>query len=298
MTIQRVLHFTKMHALSNDFMVVDGHLWRQFNLDEAWIRAMGDRHQGVGFDQLLVLEVADDDSVDFNLAIYNRDGRPAEQCGNGTLCVAFFAMSIGLVRTELEALSRRSRTMSFRTLGGTIAATVLEATSSAEATVRAELGVPSIEPACVPFCTDQPALTYELELGADYPKVQIIPVSMGNPHGVVFMESSFGEKFEQVAQAIQNHERFPASVNVEFVEVIDRQSMRLRVFERGVGETMACGTGACAAVTAARLVGRIDECVQVFQAGGSAEVSWCGPDEPITLTAVASRVFEGELDIG
>ena len=164
--------------------------------------------------------------------------------------------------------------------------------------VRANLGIPTTDPKNVPFITDSLDIEYEVDLElASMPKVRLTPVGMGNPHAVVFITNGGGIDREAISAAIQVHERFPESVNVEFVEIVDRSLIRLRVYERGIGETMACGTGACAAVTAAKLAGHVDSRVSVQQVGGTVSVDWLGPHHPISLTASTSRVFDGEIHL-
>ena len=275
-----------MHALGNDFLVIDG-IRQAIELRTEWIRLAGDRHRGVGFDQLLHIRAFEGNGADFELVIYNNDGSPAQQCGNGTMCVARFVN---------EEKLNTNPAMVFKTLGGFVKANVLSSDAEGNVLARAELGIPTTDPDSVPFITDTPHLKYEIDLNLDDSStLRLIPVGMGNPHAVVFIENVCDVSFEAVSSAIQAHERFPDSVNVEFVELVDRNHVRLRVFERGVGETMACGTGACAAVTAARLDGRVDSRVSVQQVGGTVLVDWPGPAHPISLTAATSRVFDGEI---
>ena len=283
-----MVKFTKMHTLGNDFLVING-LHQEVELPTDWVRFAGDRHRGIGFDQLLCIKAVEGNSADFELAIYNNDGNLAQQCGNGTLCVARFVS---------EEKLTSSSTVGFKTLGGIVKATVLGPDVDGNTTVRADLGIPTTEPNCVPFVADSHRHDYEIDLELEsMQKVRLIPVGMGNPHAVVFESIDRSNNLEAIAHAIQIHERFPDSVNVEFVEIVDRSLIRLRVFERGVGETMACGTGACAAVTAAKLAGYVDSRVSVDQVGGTVSVEWSGPDHPISLTAATSRVFDGEIHL-
>lgn len=275
-----------MHALGNDFMVING-VHEEVELRPEWVRAIGDRHRGIGFDQLLCIKAIEGNSADFELAIYNSDGNLAQQCGNGTLCVTRFVREENLTTNA---------TVAFKTLGGIVTATVLRNVADGRTDVRADLGIPTIDPKCVPFIAESHQLDYEVDLAlGSTPMVRLIPVGMGNPHAVVFLTNDHEINIDAVAAAIQTHERFPESANVEFVELVHRSLIRLRVFERGVGETMACGTGACAAVTAAYLAGHVDGRVSVEQVGGSVLVDWAGPDHHISLTAATSRVFDGEI---
>ena len=281
------LAFTKMHALGNDFLVVNG-MSQQFTVDTAWIERMSDRHCGIGFDQLLVVTPATHDATDFDLMIYNSDGSSAKQCGNGTLCVARYAREEGLTQKD---------ELSFRTLGGCVTARLSRSPGNQDLEVSAALGVPDAEPANVPFMAKARSLSYELDVGVEAP-VQLIPIGMGNPHAVVFCHDLCDTEMERLANAIQRHARFPSSVNVEFVAIETRARLRMRVFERGAGETMACGTGSCAAVAAARLANRVDNRVAVVQDGGTAWVEWEGVGHQISLTAIASRVFDGVVPLG
>ena len=286
---QERIAFSKMHALSNDFVVINA-VDQAFDASADWIREAGDRHRGIGFDQLLVIRHTDESAADFGLEIYNSDGNAAEQCGNGTLCVARYVLE--------EQLETKSE-LRFKTLGGLVVADVLGGSKHDNTLVRAELGVPSIEPERVPFVTTQASLSYELALEGNPQKtINVTPVGMGNPHAVIFVDESETWDYESVARAVQAHDRFPASANVEFVDVCDSEHIRIRVFERGAGETMACGTGACAATTAAKLASRIGSVVHAEQDGGIAKVEWPGIDQPISLTAETSRVFDGEIRIG
>lgn len=269
-------------------MVIDG-VTQDIVVRDEWFRFVGDRHRGIGFDQLLHIKANEGNDADFELAIYNSNGGSAQQCGNGTLCVARFVRE--------EKLSSES-TISFKTLGGIVEASVHDADAAGNVKVSAELGIPTTDPTGVPFVTDSSQLEYEINLRLEStPTIRLIPVGMGNPHAVVFTANTHDIDFEAVSEAIQSHERFPDSVNVEFVELLDRGTIRLRVFERGVGETMACGTGACAAVSGARLAGRVDSRVSVQQPGGTVSVHWPASDRPISLTASTSRVFDGEIQL-
>ena len=277
-----------MHALGNDFLVIDG-VSQEIVVSDEWVRFVGDRHRGIGFDQLLHVKAIEGNDADFELAIYNSDGKSAQQCGNGTLCVARYLRE--------EKLSSES-TISFKTLGGVVKASVLGTATDGHVKVRAELGIPTTDPTAVPFVTDSAQLEYEINLGLESTStIRLIPIGMGNPHAVVFVANTCGIDYEAVSEAIQSHERFPDSVNVEFVEILNRGLIRLRVFERGVGETLACGTGACAAVTGARLAGHVDGRVSVQQIGGTVSVAWPATDRPISLTASTSRVFDGDIQL-
>ena len=281
-----LMQFTKMHALGNDFVVVNTMANpRQFA--ESWVRQVGDRNRGIGFDQLLVIGQTPNPRAVAQLQIYNSDGSSAEQCGNGVLCVSRY-----LVERELTACSR----VCLQTGGGLVHAEVLEQANEG-CLVRAELGVPSIESDAVPFIAKTSAITHLLALDLDgQHNIEITPIAMGNPHAVVFDESN--EKLvESVAKAIQQHDQFPNSTNVEFVNVVNRTQINVRVFERGAGETQACGTGACASVVAARLRGLVDDRVSVQQRGGEAIVEFDALGGGVALTASAVQTFEGVIKV-
>ena len=243
------LRFAKMHGLGNDFMVVDL-VTQHAQPTPEQIRAWGDRHTGIGFDQFLMVLPPDDPDMDFRYRIFNADGSEAEHCGNGARCFARFVVD--------ERLTPK-RHLDIQTPTGAIHTRLKK-----NGHVEVEMGMPSTVPSAVPFVTDDPALSYCLDLGgAD---VELTPVSIGNPHAVLFVDDVGKADVEGIGAALQHHERFPEQVNVGFLEVVDRQRARLRVYERGVGETRACGTGACAAMIAGRLHDRLDRRARDFAA--------------------------------
>ncbi|MCE2424465.1 MAG: diaminopimelate epimerase [Pseudomonadales bacterium] len=274
------LRFTKMHGLGNDFMIVDLVTQRGDPTPEQ-IRNWGDRRTGVGFDQLLLALPPDDPTADFRLRIFNADGTEAEQCGNGARCFARF-----VVGEELTV----KRELAIETTGGRLETVLLD-----NGHVRVVMGVPETDPAAVPFEADGGSLSYPVDLGDE--SVEVTPVSMGNPHAVVFVDNVADVDVEGIGGAFQDHERFPERVNVGFLQVVDRRFGRLRVYERGAGETQACGSGACAAMVAARLHERFDERAKISLPGGKLRVEWQGRGAPATLSGPTELVYTGRIEL-
>ena len=275
------LSFAKMHGLGNDFMVVDLVIQRA-HLECDSIRAWSDRHTGVGFDQLLAVFPSDDPNSDFRCKIFNADGTEAQQCGNGARCVARFVVKCGLTDKHHLAL---------QTAAGIVHTTLL-----AGGDVGVEMGVPCIEPVRIPFLSPGVAPPYTVELNASGETLEVTPVSMGNPHAVVFVDDVSVAEVARIGADLQRHERFPERVNVGFLQVVDRQFGRLRVFERGVGETRACGSGACAAMVAGILQGRFDASARISLPGGTLQLEWQGPGTSVTLTGPAELVYTGTIE--
>lgn len=290
------IEFTKMHGLGNDFVVIDA-ITQQVTLDQATIARLGDRHTGVGFDQLLVVEAPDDPDVDFRYRIYNSDGTEAEQCGNGARCFARF------VRDRQLSMKRR---IVLQTGSGRISCEVHSDR------VDVDMGEPVFRFEAVPFdplaaTAAEDGCSFEARLdgghgvdaegqGGQGSLVRFVPVSMGNPHAVIFVDDVAAAPVAAVGAALQRHPCFPASVNVGFCEIVDPGFMRLRVYERGVGETLACGSGACAAVAAAQRTGRIEERVKVSLPGGKLRIAWQGSGHGIRMAGPAAVVFEGRFE--
>ncbi|NBC95010.1 MAG: diaminopimelate epimerase [Deinococcus-Thermus bacterium] len=269
--------FTKMHGLGNDFVVIDG-VQARVELAADEVRRVADRRTGVGCDQVLVIEPARD-GADFGYRIFNADGGEVEQCGNGARCVARFVREHGLSTAD---------EVRFATRGGTIRTRQL-----ADGRVAVDMGVPRFDPASIPFVADGEADRYELDV--DGRVWRLGAVSMGNPHAVLMVDDVEQAPVTTLGPAIEHHPRFPQRANVGFVQAGDRRHIRLRVWERGVGETMACGTGACAAVAVGRRQGLLDESVTVDLAGGALVIDWAGGDNPLWMTGPATTVFEGTL---
>ena len=274
------IKFTKMQGLGNDFVVLDG-VSQPLDLTTEQYRALGDRHFGVGCDQILLVERAIQPGVDFRYRIFNNDGGEVEQCGNGARCFARFVYAKGL--TE-------KREIRVETTKGIIGPKL-----EADGEVTVDMGAPFLLPAEIPFVADAQAVIYPLDVaGKSY---DISAVSMGNPHAVQVVDDVDSFPVATVGAAIEVHPRFPQKVNAGFMQIINRAAIRLRVFERGAGETLACGTGACAAVVSGILRGLLDDTVRVSTRGGELTIRWQGPGQPVLMTGPAVIVFEGEIEI-
>lgn len=272
------LEFTKMHGLGNDFVVFDG-VNQSLQLTPEQVRFIADRRFGVGCDQLLLVERPQTDAAEFRYRIYNADGGEVEQCGNGARCFARFVVDKGLTQ---------SRSIPVETAGGLI---VLQLEENGDVTVN--MGVPRFEPESLPFEADEQALSYGLQTRQG--EVQIAAVSMGNPHAVLEVENIDTADVESLGPEIEQHPRFPRRVNVGFMQIVSPSEIRLRVYERGAAETLACGTGACAAVAAGIRQGKLSETVKVSLPGGELVIRWLGENEPLYMTGPATRVFEGKI---
>lgn len=271
------LKFTKMHGLGNDFMVIDG-VTQNVELAGAEIAQWADRNFGIGFDQLLLVEPPTRPDRDFSYRIFNADGTEVENCGNGARCFARFVLDNNLIN---------DKTIRVETAGGD-----LELHVQGDGRVTVDMGRPRLRPEKIPFNAPEKAKLYPLQvLGQN---LEISAVNMGNPHCVLRVENIETADVETLGPAIESHDAFPQRVNAGFMQVVDRQSIRLRVFERGVGETLACGTGACAAVVAGVINGWLDEKVSVTLPGGVLTIHW-PKDGNVMMTGPAERVFEGIL---
>ncbi|MGZ5090087.1 MAG: diaminopimelate epimerase [Burkholderiales bacterium] len=275
------LRFTKMHGLGNDFVVVDA-TTEAIVLTADQLRVIADRHFGVGCDQILQVERARDDKTDFYYRIFNADGREVEQCGNGARCFVQYVRERGLTtKTEIRV----------GTLSGVIVPRL-----EADGQITVEMGVPRFEPRDIPFTADARALTYHIDVAGR--SVEISALSMGNPHAVQIVADVQVAPIAIEGPQIETHPRFPRRVNVGYMQVIDRHRIRLRVYERGAGETLACGTGACAAVVAGVTRDVVDRNgVTVETRGGNLVISWPGEDRPVMMTGPAVTVFEGEITL-
>ena len=274
------LFFSKMHGLGNDFMVVDGVTQKVYFTTET-IRRLADRHFGIGFDQLLLVEPPYDPEQDFHYRIYNADGSEVQQCGNGARCFARFVRLKGLTNKDRIAVS---------TMSGRI---VLQLEQDNQVTVN--MGIPEFEPAKVPFRAQKAEKTYLLRV--DEQTVMCGVVSMGNPHCVLEVDSVKSAPVESLGPLLESFDRFPERVNVGFMEVVSASEIRLRVYERGTGETLACGTGACAAAVIGMSQGKLSERVKVHLPGGTLQIAWKGPGTPVFMTGPAEHVFDGEIDL-
>ncbi|HVC49699.1 MAG TPA: diaminopimelate epimerase [Burkholderiales bacterium] len=275
------LRFTKMQGLGNDFVVVNG-LTKPVKLSALHIREMSDRHFGIGFDQLLLVEPPTTPGTDFRYRIFNADGKEVEQCGNGARCFVRYVVEHGLSsKTSLR----------IETSSGVIAPRLLQ-----DGLVEVDMGIPLFSPADIPFIADERAMTYLLDV--DGVMFEISALSMGNPHAILFVEDVDTAPVMVIGPRIERHKRFPERVNVGFVQIMDRRKIRLRVFERGVGETLACGTGACAAVAAAVLRNFTDRDVLVQTRGGDLTISWPSDGSGMMMRGPAKIVYEGEIELG
>ena len=274
------LAFTKMHGLGNDFIVFDARGPDELPSPAA-LHRLADRRTGIGFDQALVLEPPRREGTDVYYRIFNADGTEVEQCGNGARCIA---------RLVASRASRQDRTLRMDSPGG-----VVEARLRRDGLVSVAMGVPDFAPAALPFVAEHEAPSYRIELPSG--PIEFGAVSIGNPHAVIRVRSVDEAPVDSVGPAMENHARFPRRVNVGFLEIVAPDHVRLRVFERGVGETRACGTGACAAVAVARRHGPLAEEVRVDLPGGRLTVRWPGPGEPVWLTGPAETSFEGQVDV-
>ena len=272
------LHFSKMHGLGNDFMVLDL-ISQDAKLDSATIRQLANRHTGIGFDQLLTVEPPDDPDCDFRFRIYNADGSEAEHCGNGARCLTRFIFDRGLSYSKALRLQLTN--------------TQLEATLLDDGLIAINMGPPELRPAQVPFAATAQSSRYTLSVDSE--RLDITVLSMGNPHAVLLVDDVDLAPVADLGPQIEAHQRFPQRVNVGFLQVLDPQHIKLRVYERGVGETMACGTGACAAVVAGRLRELLAERVSVELIGGTLHIEWAGGDNPVIMTGPATTVYHGQL---
>ena len=274
------LKFTKMHGLGNDFVVFDA-ISQNVALTAGQFRFLADRHFGVGCDQILLVERATRSDADFRYRIFNADGGEVEQCGNGARCFVRFVHDKGLTP---------KREIQVETAAGII---VPRLEDNGQVTV--DMGVPRFEPVQVPFESEFRSSTYLLDVHGR--PVEISALSMGNPHAVLRVDDVETAPVAEYGPAIESHSRFPARVNVGFMQVLDRGHIRLRVYERGAGETLACGTGACAAVVAGIVRGLLDGEVRVATRGGELVIRWGGEGRPVMMTGPAVSVFDGEIDL-
>ncbi|MDH5408826.1 MAG: diaminopimelate epimerase [Gammaproteobacteria bacterium] len=274
------LQFTKMHGLGNDFVVIDA-TRQAISLSTEQIRFLADRRFGVGCDQVLLVESANSSDVDFRYRIFNADGGEVEQCGNGVRCFARFVRDQGL--TDKDRIR-------VETLSGIVEPQIL-----ANGEVEVNMGSPRLEPESIPFKAEQQATSYPLEVNGQ--KFDVGVVSMGNPHVVLNVENVDTADVSNIGPLLESDTHFPQRVNVGFMQVVNRQHIRLRVYERGSGETLACGTGACAAVVTGIQQGLLDTNVMVDLAGGSLNIKWSEIDQPVFMTGPATSVYNGMIEL-
>lgn len=272
------MQFSKMHGLGNDFVVVDA-ITQNLYFSPETIKRLADRHRGIGFDQMLVVEPPYDPDQDFHYRIFNADGSEVAQCGNGARCFARFVTLKGL--TDKKEISVSTQI-------GKMILNVLE-----NEKVQVNMGEPIWEPAKIPFVANKFEKNYILR--TDIQTVLCGVVSMGNPHCVVQVDDIKTANVEQLGPLLESHERFPERVNAGFMQVINRHHIKLRVYERGAGETQACGSGACAAVAVGIMQGLLDSKVQVDLPGGSLTIEWEGVGKPLFMTGEATHVYDGVI---
>lgn len=272
------ISFTKMQGLGNDFVVIDA-TSQPIELTTEQVRFLADRRFGVGCDQVLLVEPPRQAGVDFTYRIFNADGGEVEQCGNGARCFARYVRDHGLTRKKDIAVA---------THAGLICLHV-----EADGQITVDMGIPQFEPEVIPFEAEARAETYPLQLAST--EVDVSVLSMGNPHAVLRVEEVENAPVDSLGPEIEAHPRFPRRVNVGFMQIVDRQHIKLRVYERGAGETLACGTGACAAVVVGRQRGWLDDKVTVSLPGGNLKIQWSGEGQVVMMTGPAVSVFEGRV---
>ncbi|MCU0840168.1 MAG: diaminopimelate epimerase [Thiobacillaceae bacterium] len=274
------LQFTKMHGLGNDFVVFDG-IHQQVALTPAQLRHLADRHFGVGCDQILLVEAPTRPDVDFRYRIFNADGGEVSQCGNGARCFVRFVHERGLTT---------KRAIRVETASGVIVPCL-----EADGQVTVDMGPPRFAPADIPFDAPERRLTYDLEVGGR--RLEISALSMGNPHAVWIVDDVHRAPVAELGPLIEYHPRFPERVNAGFLQLLSRREALLRVHERGSGETLSCGTGACAAAVAGMTRGLLDAAVTVHTRGGELIIRWSGADNPVYMTGPAATVYQGEIEL-
>lgn len=275
-----MLSFIKMHGLGNDFVVFDA-IHQKIDLTTQQIQSIADRHFGIGCDQVLLVESPRSLDTDFYYRIFNADGSEVEQCGNGARCFAKFVQATGLSDKEILRVGTHSGKIHLR--------------HEADGLVKVNMGTPKLEPALIPFEAEAQSKHYTIEVGSK--PLKIAAISLGNPHAVLQVESVADAPVKKIGALLECHPRFPQRVNVGFMAIQDRSHIDLRVFERGTGETLACGSGACAAMVAGRMNGLLDEQVAVTLPGGTLMVSWAGGDAPVWMSGPAIQVFEGKIEL-
>ena len=274
------MEFTKMQGAGNDFVVFDA-TSRAFELTGAQLRKLADRHFGVGCDQVLVVEQSSSPDADFRYRIFNADGGEVEQCGNGARCFVKYVHARGLTK---------KKAIRVETLGG-----LIEPKLEDDGEVSVNMGAPILELAEVPFTASKPGLVQSIGVAGQ--PVEVAVLSMGNPHAVQVVADADSAPVTTQGPLIERHPQFPNRVNAGYMQVVDRHAIRLRVFERGAGETLACGTGACAAVVAGIARGLLDSPVAVETRGGRLTVAWAGGDNPVWMKGPATAVFEGTIEL-
>ncbi len=274
------LPFTKMHGLGNDFVMLDG-VNQAIELSTEQVRFLADRHFGIGCDQLLLVEKYAGEEADFRYRIFNADGGEVEQCGNGARCFANFVRD--------QKLTDKT-TIPVMTAGGRIILNI-----EADNQVKVDMGVPCFEPEVIPFISEQRQTLYTVEVGQQ--TIELAAVSMGNPHGVMTVENVDDAPVATLGPMLEWHPAFPQRANIGFMQVVSPEYIRLRVFERGGVETLACGSGACAAMVAGRIQGMLSEQVEIELPGGNLQLVWQGEGYPVYMTGPATKVFSGTIEL-
>jgi diaminopimelate epimerase len=277
------IHFTKMHGLGNDFIVLNN-LHNAYQLSAKQIAALGHRQFGVGFDQLLLVEAATEPGIDFSYRIFNVDGREVEHCGNGARCFAKYVSDKGLFDEKSLVVKTANRVLTLKIDGDS---------------VTVDMEAPEFDASKIPFIGDSNLKihTRQLTVSGSPLEVEFCALSMGNPHAVIRVEELSKTAVKEIGEALGAHPDFPEGCNVGFMQLCDRNTIDLRVYERGAGETLACGTGACAAVVAGCLQGLLDDTVTVKLHGGELSITWLGINSPVLMTGPATTVFEGKIQI-
>nr|Q47JN0.1 RecName: Full=Diaminopimelate epimerase; Short=DAP epimerase; AltName: Full=PLP-independent amino acid racemase [Dechloromonas aromatica RCB] len=274
------LKFSKMHGLGNDFVVLDG-VRQSVSLSPEQLCYLADRHFGVGCDQILLVEKASQPGIDFRYRIFNADGGEVEQCGNGARCFVRFVHDEGLTdKREIRVETMRG---------------IISPRLEGDGNVTVDMGIPRFLPAEIPFLAEDDVIIHLLDVADETLETSV--VSMGNPHAVQVVDSVDTAPVGEHGPLIEKHPRFPLRVNAGFMQIVDRHAIKLRVYERGSGETMACGTGACAAVVAGIRRGLLDSPVRVTTRGGDLTIAWGGDERPVLMTGPAVTVFTGEIEL-
>jgi diaminopimelate epimerase len=274
------INFTKMQGLGNDFVVIDG-ITQQIQLTKEQIRFLADRHFGVGCDQLLLVEKPISANAEFKYRIFNADGSEVAQCGNGARCFARFVRDKGLSNKDEIIVDTDARQLALRFDAGGL--------------ITVDMGVPALEPKQIPLNVSEQSKLYKVKLAEG--EIEFAAVSMGNPHVVILVEDVVNAPVLTIGARLECHELFPERANIGFMQVINRRQIKLRVYERGAAETLACGSGACAAVVAGIEQGLLDQKVQVHLPGGELTISWVGNGHPVLMTGAATTVFEGQITL-
>ena len=275
-----LMKFTKMHGLGNDFVVIDA-VTQNVRITASMVRRLADRKTGIGCDQVLVIEPPTAADIDFNYRIFNCDGAEVEQCGNGARCLARFVHDRQLTGKKSIQVQTSNRVMTLNLINKNL--------------VAVDMGVPELDPQKIPFQASEPELLYDIEVNGQAQRIAV--VSMGNPHAVLTVTDIDTAPVAELGAALESHERFPNRVNVGFMQIIDRSEIKLRVFERGVGETEACGSGACAAAVAAIQQQLVDSPVTVHLTRGSLKIDWKGAGHALIMSGPAKTVFHGRIRI-